>query len=185
MNRSKYSRIIAMDIDDTVLSLMPSWLNSYNRKFKDKLKPEDITNWNISQFVVPEAKQIIYDYVHKPLIFRKAKPVEGALEAVEWMRSQNSRIIYVTASNPKNVKFEWLLKNGFLKDEKDFVVAYDKSLILADYLIDDKFENVDGFRGTGILFNRPWNMKYKYHTRIQNWNQFLKIMRKTRGGNLE
>ena len=181
----KYNRIIAVDVDDVSLSLVDSFLSTYNRKFKDHVKKESITDWNIDQFLKPEANGFSKECFLKSPIFRKAKPVEGALEAVEWMRSQNSRIIYVTASNPQNVKFEWLLKNGFLKDEKDFVVAYDKSLILADYLIDDKFENVDGFRGTGILFNRPWNMKYKYHTRIQNWNQFLKIMRKTRGGNLE
>ena len=176
-----FSRIIAIDIDDVSLALVDSFLSTYNRKFKDNVKKESITDWNIDQFLKPEANGFSKECFSKPSVFKKAKPIEGALEAIEWMRSQNSRIIYVTANNPQNVKFEWLIKNGFLEDEKDFVVACDKSLILADYLIDDKFDNVNKFRGTGILFSRPWNMKYKYHKRIKSWNYFLKIIKKNRG----
>ena len=38
-----------------------------------------------------------------------------------------------TANNPDNVKMDWLEKHGFLDSDKDFVQAYDKSLVLADY----------------------------------------------------
>ena len=156
-NPKRYKRTIALDCDDVVLDLISSWLSSYNRKFDDNLKEESITEWNISEFVKPEAKSAIYDFIHKPRVFSKAKPVDGALEAVNYMKEHNSRVIYVTANDPANVKFGWLKDHGFIENKDDLIVASEKSLIIADMIIDDKYENVYYFNGKGVLFTKPWN----------------------------
>ena len=181
-NQNRYKRTVAVDCDDVILNLIESWLSSYNRKFDDNLKEESITEWKISDFVKPEAKSAIYDFVHKPRVFSKAKPVEGALEAVNYMREHNSRIIYVTANDPMNVKFGWLKDHGFIEDKDDLVVASDKSLIIADMIIDDNFDNVHYFNGLGMLFTKPWNKKYTSSdmrnnmVRINGWSHFMDIM---------
>lgn len=169
-------RTLAFDVDDVILDLVTNWIKIYNRDYNDNAKVKDVTNWDIGRVVKPEAKQAIYEYSNHGEIYRTAQPMAGALEGIERLRKNDFRIIYVTASNPENVKFEWLTNYGFLDDKKNFVSAYDKSLIIADYLVDDKYENVLEFKGKGILFNRPWNKSHVFLNRVANWddiaNQF-------------
>jgi 5'(3')-deoxyribonucleotidase len=166
--------IIALDIDDVCLALMDSWLSFYNKDFEDHLIENVIDDWDIRKFVKPNAQTAIYEYINEPNVFSNAKPVLGALDCVNYLKSLGHRIIYVTANNPDECKQEWLKKWGFLQDNKDFVQAYDKSLILADILLDDRYENARDFNGTGYLFTRPWNKKYDYSFRVDNWDDFIR-----------
>ena len=168
--------VVGLDVDDVTLSLIPNWLSLYNSEFNDNLTPEDITDWDISKFVKPEAKQKIYQYIAEPEVFRTAKPVEGALQSVQYLKSKGFRVIYVSASNPDGSKEAWLKEHGFLEDKKDFVQAYDKGLIHCDFLVDDKCENVVDARGLGILFTRPWNQFKNWAFRANNWKDALDII---------
>jgi 5'(3')-deoxyribonucleotidase len=164
---------IALDIDDVCLDLMETWLWMYNHDFDDHLKREQIIDWSISNFVKPVAKIAIYQYIEKPDVFDMSEPIDGALESVEKLRSLGHRIIFVTANNPKNIKYTWLCRYGFLTDNKDFVQAYDKSLIIADYLVDDRYDNVVSFNGQGVLINQPWNQQYDYPYRVKDIAEFI------------
>ena len=55
-------KTIILDVDDVVLNLVPNWLKLYNRDFNDNLTKEQITEWNITKFIKPEAKYSIYQY---------------------------------------------------------------------------------------------------------------------------
>ena len=168
--------VIGVDIDDTILSLIDRWCEAYNKDFDDNLKPSDITDWSFDQFVKPEAKDNIYDYIYSPEIFEYARPIEGALESINYLKNQGHRIIYISANNPCNVKERWLIKNGFAEDETSLICAYNKSLISVDFLVDDKFQNVRDTQGIGILFNQPHNFKYEWDLRANNWDEVVDII---------
>jgi 5'(3')-deoxyribonucleotidase len=175
----KSNIIITCDIDDVVLNLMNSWLKIYNKEFNDNLKPENITDWDISSFVKPEAKQRIYEYIENKDVFNNAIPIEGALDGISKLKEWGFRIVYVTANNPFNVKQDWLKRNRFLTENIDFVQAYDKSLIHANYLLDDKFQNCQDFKyGQSWLFSQPWNHKYYFGNRINKWSEFINMIEK-------
>ncbi len=168
---------LGIDIDDTILDLLGIWVEWYNNDFNQSLLPSDITtDWRIDQFVVPEAKEKIYNYIRYPQIFEYAKPIAGALDAINYLRSKGYKIVYITANDPCNAKEKWLIKYGFAEDEKSFICAYDKSLISVDFLIDDKFENVRDTQGIGILFNQPHNAKYDWDLRANNWQEVVDII---------
>ena len=54
--------IVAVDIDDVIISLVPTWLHLYNKDYKDNLSKNDITDWQIDKFVKPECGINIYNY---------------------------------------------------------------------------------------------------------------------------
>lgn len=168
--------IIGCDVDDTISMMMESWLRLYNRDFLDDLQKEQITDWDISKFVKPEAKQKIYQYINEPQVFSVAQPVKDALESINMLKSRGHRVIYVTANSPLGIKEQWLKGYGFLDTMENFYLAYDKSLILCDYLIDDKYENVETAHGKGILVSQPWNQKYDWKLRANNWKEILDII---------
>jgi 5'-nucleotidase len=174
--------LIGIDVDDTVLRLVGengicgTWLSLYNTEFNDNLKPEDITDWDISLFVKPEARQAIYDYLNYPDIFYAAEPVEGALEAINYLKNLGHRIVYITVTNLENVKSNWLIEHKFMENMTNFACLYDKSLILCDFLLDDNFTNVQNFKGQGVLLTRSWNKKFVPKVRCDTWKDFVKLI---------
>ena len=41
---------ICVDMDDTIVNLVPAWINWLNRKHKTNVHYEDVTDWDISKF---------------------------------------------------------------------------------------------------------------------------------------
>lgn len=168
---------IAIDVDDVIVDLMPTWLAEYNRQSGETLMPNDMTQWDMSKLV--KDSKMLYAILDTP-IWNEAKPVRGAGMAVYKMLRADIDVIFVTAQYNKS-KVEWLIKHGYIEAERDrrFVVASDKSLIDADALIDDKAENVIRFPAGGVIFARPWNDIKLWPTnveRLDNWEQIIKYM---------
>jgi len=164
---------IIVDCDDTVLDLVPVWLEMYNADYNDNLKIDNITDWNISLFVKKECGEKIYDYIKSPDIYYACKPIEGAKENIDKLRKQGHRVIFATVNNIDNCKYIFLHENGFLSKEtkNDFIVTSDKSLIKGDIIVDDNPEHVLKFYGLSILVDRPWNKYLRKPERANNWNQ--------------
>jgi len=58
-----------IDIDGVIADLHTVWLNIYNTEWNDILTPDQITNWNTSQFVKPECGIKIYEIIERPEIY--------------------------------------------------------------------------------------------------------------------
>ena len=180
--------IIGVDCDDVVINLVPNWVAMYNEDYDDNLDINTITEWKIDSFV--KCGNDIYDYIHPTPeflfnIYDYCEPIEGALDGIKSLRKIGFRIIYVTASNKMDFKYQWLEKYGFLDKRENFVQAFDKNLININFLIDDSWENVQSFiknpNKSAILFNAPWNTSkqdnYKEvdhrYTRMNNWYEIV------------
>lgn len=174
--REKHKKIVCVDVDDVCADLVPHWISLYNEEYNDTLCPEDMLEWNILNFVKPECGEDIFKYLKgERNIYREISPVKGALKYTKLLKERDYRLVYVTFRGPfsnSGRKFMWLYQNGFVEDEADYIETNDKSLIYADYMIDDNWENVINFRGTGVLYSRPWNNKYNSVFRVNTWREF-------------
>jgi 5'(3')-deoxyribonucleotidase len=168
--------IIGIDVDETVLALIPSWLKKYNFDFGDDLRPNEITDWDLSQFVTKECGQSIFDYIKTPDVFKKAKPIYGAIHAISYLKSLEHRIIFITVNNPDNVKNWWLKNYGFMENDNDLVISLDKSLIKCDFLVDDHIDNLLNIDGIGILFTQPHNKNIDWYPRANSWEEVISII---------
>lgn len=168
--------IIGIDVDQTFMDTMTPWIGCYNLDFNDNLKTEEITSWKVHDFVVEEAKEAIYDYIKGTKVFEMATPINGAVEAIQYLKSQGHRIIYPTANNPQDVKTEILKKYKVLDDSKNVYTCEDKSLIVCDFLVDDKPENVESAYGVGILFTAKHNENFDWYPRANNWSEVIHII---------
>jgi len=174
------NQVILVDVDDVVADLITPWLNWYNNTYVDNLKPEDITDWDISKFVKPRCGQHIYDFVNHPGTYKWfVKPVRGARRVINALRAKENRVIFVTAFNDgvKNgVKLDWLNWYGFKVMPFDYFEMNDKSMIAGDFLIDDGWHNIETSIATyPFLYTKPWNTKYDYNNRVSNWKEIAKL----------
>jgi len=169
--------IIAVDVDDVTFDLVGALIKRYNAEYNDKLKKEDITSWYLAQFVKEECGEKIYEYFQDPSIYNDIEIIENAWAGVKALEMLGNRVVFATHSSigASGAKYEKLLRLGFLDRQEDYIEAKDKSLIRADYLIDDKPTNVENFKGVGIAFSQPWNKNLNFKVRVDNWENIIAL----------
>lgn len=162
---------IAIDQDQVMADIMSPWLDKYNDEYGDSLKPQDITQWNWHGITHADCQEKIYTYLDDPDLFLNLPVMEGSQEVIEELNHMYDVFIVTAAFNPLNIpsKYQWLKKHFPFLDEEKFVFTRDKSVILADYLIDDKPKNLETFQGNQILYSAPHNLKEDRFYRVNNW----------------
>lgn len=170
--------IIAVDVDGVVADLLPVWLDRYNSDYTDNLQVESITKWGLHEFVKEECGEKIYDYLKMRDLYDDVKPIDGALTCINFLKERSDiRIVYVTTTPVESSgrKFNWLVRHGFLQrdESKNYVEAFDKSLIMAELLLDDGYHNVRTFNyGKAVLYLHPYNEAELWQYKVHNWFDF-------------
>jgi len=152
-------------------------LDVYNQEWKDSLKYENITKYDMSVLVHPACGKDVYGYFERDNIYDKVNIIKGSLDGVIRLRAWGHEVVFVT-SGLFLAKVRAMQKRAFLLDmkgdyhyAKDVIVAHDKSMIRGDLLIDDKPENLVGH--VGLLFDQPWNRSSTL-PRVYDWYGVLK-----------
>lgn len=114
-------------------------------------------------------------------IFRTGEPLDGAKEAMDYLRGRGHSLHVVTHRDihPRAVQStcEWLAEWGLHYDTITF--SKDKTVIPVDVFIEDNVDNALALADAGVLvalMDRPWNQhapKDRYEIdRVYGWHQF-------------
>lgn len=182
---------VVCDVDDVLVHLIPAWLKRYNEDYQDSVTPEQIKDWDITRFLMPECGKDIYQYLDEGTLYDEAEMVDGALEGVETLRSAGHRVVFVTNATVFSArpKFEWMQRHHFLPDtctfHEDFETMVRKWERAGDVLIDDKISTCEAWARTGrpaILFPRAHNAPDVYTptheniVRARNWAHVVEMV---------
>jgi len=162
---------LGIDLDEVLNTLHTEWLDQYNKDFKDNLKPEEIRSWEITEWIRPEAKPVIFNYLAKPNFFLNLGVKPYAQEVTKWL--SNYYDLYVVTAYHYDVcrdKVKWVDKYFPHIDIRNIIFCNNKGLIKTKYLIDDRGHNCEAFEGIPILFNASYNQYLgdKY-VRVNDW----------------
>jgi 5'(3')-deoxyribonucleotidase len=75
----------------------------------------------------------------------------------------------MTVPNSLGPKYRWLQRHFPFIPPTNYVFCGNKSILLADYLIDDLPRNLQRFQGQGLLYTAPHNVTATGLTRVNNW----------------
>lgn len=164
---------IAIDMDEVIADFSSKHLSLYNSHFDDTLTPDDFSGTRLWKFRPHIAKEIL-SIIDNPSFFRDLSVIEGSQQVIREL-SERYEIFIATAAmeHPSSfaAKFEWLKEHfPFLRD-LNFVFCGDKSIIRADYLIDDSIRHFEGFIGQGILYTATHNVHEEGYPRVNNWQE--------------
>ena len=89
--------------------------------------------------------------------------------------------IFITSSAMEvpesfTAKFTWLERHFPFIRPSHIVFCGDKSVLAADYLIDDTPRHFLHFRGEGILFSAPHNRGVTGYRRADNWEDVRRML---------
>lgn len=162
---------IALDMDEVVADVMPKFLTVYAEHYGRELTREDY--WGKKIYDIPGAGEL-RNILYEKGFFRDLPLMPDCQEVV---RELNERfdVYFTTAAmefrNSLEDKYDWLLDHFPFITYKRFVFCGDKSILGADYMIDDHVRNLRSFRGTGLLFTASHNAQETGFIRVNNWQE--------------
>lgn len=164
---------IAIDMDDVIADPLPKHLALFNEKYNENITIEDLQGRYLTE-VRPELHKEILNILDEPTFFHDLDVIADSQEVIKEL-SQHYEIFIATAAMylPSSfiAKFEWLKEHFSFLNERNFVFCGDKSIIKADYLIDDNPNYLKEFSGQGILFSNPYNLLVTDYVRVNNWKE--------------
>ncbi|PAW95305.1 5'(3')-deoxyribonucleotidase [Mucilaginibacter sp. MD40] len=175
----KQRKIIAIDMDSVLADTEKQFLIWYERDYGVNVPYESLFGKNEEDFF--PAKGAIRKMVFTPGFFRTIPVMPGAVEAVKQL--MNDFDVYVVSAamefpNSLIEKKEWLEEHFPFITWKNIVFCGSKSIIDADYLIDDHCKNLDVFKGKTLLFHAAHNVGVTHHQRVKNWEEALSAIAK-------
>lgn len=136
-------KIIAVDVDLTVVDSVTPWVNWYQ-----KLTGHDIideinnTEWNVDKLMHFHNSPM--DFWKQPDLYDNLEPIPEAKIALDEL-SKSRDIIFVSSCYPEHIKSkEFFLRRNF-PYHKAFIDAHFKGFTRCDYMIDDYLKNLEQF----------------------------------------
>ena len=164
---------IAIDMDEVLTHFSDSCLDLFNKEFKEKYTTEDLLGKKLVELDARFEDKVDH-YLANESFFLDLKVIKDSQEVIRKL-STHYEIYIVTAAMefPASLapKYLWLKQHFSFLNEKNFVFCGDKSIIHADYLIDDTPSHLDTFTGQGILFTAPHNYNMSGYPRLNDWQE--------------
>lgn len=162
-------KVIALDMDEVIADVVPKFLDYYERDFG--VRPNRENWWGKKIYQLPNAAHI-RGYLHEKGFFADLPVMEGSQEVVKWL-CEHYEVFAVTAAtefrNSLEDKYDWLERHFPFIGWRKLVLCGDKTIIKADYMIDDHVFNLERFQGKGLLFTASHNLNEHRFVRVNNW----------------
>ena len=167
---------IAVDMDNVMADINYQLLSWYQKRTGVSLAEEDMMGKDeIAVFPDPA---IARGFLYEPGFFLEAGVIENCREVMEKMNKVHDIFIVSAAMEFPNSlpeKYTWLERHFPFLGWKQFVFCGSKSIIQADYLVDDHLKNLDFFNGEKLLFTAPHNIKVNKYRRVNSWLELAEI----------
>jgi 5'(3')-deoxyribonucleotidase len=163
---------IAVDMDDVMADAMSEHIRRYNDFFDARLTHDQVMGGHLRDAIPAEHQAEAQKLVHCHDFFASLGVMAGAQEVLLDLSKRHDIFITTAAMEvPESfaAKYEWLLEHFPFISPMNFVFCGDKSVVLADYLIDDTARHFARFKGTGILFDALHNQHVTGYHRVKNW----------------
>lgn len=169
---------IAVDMDEVMADALAEHLLRYNRDHNEKLTLKDLHGKKLWDVVAIEHHNTLEGYLRSEDFF-ESLTVMPESQRVMRLLQQKYEVFIATAAmevpTSFHQKFRWLERHFPFLPPSHIVYCGDKSIIRADYLIDDNPRQLRRFQGEGILFTSPHNIAVKGFRRVNDWLEVEKL----------
>lgn len=165
---------ICVDMDEVMADTLAEHLRRYNQAFDEAVTTEDLVGKGLWEVTPAERQQQLRAFLDAEDFFEDLALMPGAQRVLKELSSRFEIFIATQAMavpNSLGPKYRWLQRHFPFVPATHYVFCGDKSILRADYLIDDQPRNLHIFQGTGLLFTAPHNLTTTGFIRVDNWKQ--------------
>jgi 5'(3')-deoxyribonucleotidase len=169
---------IAIDMDEVLADTLAEHIARYNRDHNEAITKADLQGKWLWDIVSMDRHDRLEGYLRSEDFFEDLPVIEDSQRVLHLMAQRYD--IYIATSamefpNSFGPKYRWLRQHFPFLNPRNFVFCGDKSIIHADYLIDDQPRHFPTFSGKGVLFTAPHNMNVSGYPRVDNWAQVERL----------
>ncbi len=165
---------ICVDMDEVMADTLAEHLRRYNQTFDEAVTPADLVGKGLWEFTPMERQQQLRAFLDAEDFFEDLDLMPDAQDVLGRLSARFEIFIATQAMvvpNSLGPKYRWLQRHFPFIPPTNYVFCGDKSILRADYLIDDQPRNLQLFTGTGLLYTAPHNLTATGFIRVDNWKQ--------------
>jgi 5'-nucleotidase len=159
-------------MDEVMADTLGKFFSLYNADFQLSLTPQHVHGRYVLETINPEHLERARRYFQQEDFFATIDVMPGSQEVIRALTERYEVFVTTAAMDVPcsfTPKFEWLEQHFPFLPPSHIVFCGDKSIIAADYLIDDSVRHFRRFGGEGILFTAPHNVHETRYRRVDNW----------------
>lgn len=163
---------IAIDMDEVLADTLTKHLTVYNLEHGESLTKRDLEGKKIYDVVRADRRERVREYPRALDFFRDIPIMPGSQEVLPRLLECYEVFITTAAMEyPTSfvAKYEWIREHFPFFPDSHIVFCGDKSIIAADFLIDDNAHHFARFSGQGLLFSAPHNLFEARYPRLDSW----------------
>ena len=181
---SQPRKTIAVDMDEVLADALQAHLDRYNRDHataaQSPITLSDLRGRRLWQVVPAHLHPTLDNYFRDGDFFRNLRVMPHAQRVLERLQSRYEVFIASAAMEVPSsfaAKYDWLAEHFPFIPTSHIVFCGNKSILRADYLIDDNPRQLALFHDTtnptspreGILYTSPANIDITGYRRVDNW----------------
>lgn len=161
-------------MDEVMADTLSEHLRRYNAFYDEDVAADDLSGKALWDVVSADRQETLRQILHAEDFFEDL-PVMPDSQAVLRELSQRFEIFVATQAmtvpTSFGPKYRWLLRHFSFLPPTHFVFCGDKSILKADFLIDDMPRNLARFAGKGVLYSAPHNLGTEGYDRVASWHE--------------
>ena len=165
---------ICVDMDEVMADTLAEHLRRYNQTFDEAVTPQDLAGKGLFEITPVDRRQQLRAFLDAEDFFEDLDLMPGAQAVLEQLSARFEIFIATQAMavpNSLGSKYRWLQRHFPFIPPTQYIFCGDKSILRADYLIDDLPKNLLRFEGQGLLYTAPHNLTATGFLRVDNWQQ--------------
>jgi 5'(3')-deoxyribonucleotidase len=171
---------IAIDMDEVIADTLEKFLSVCNTQLGLSFTKSDLTGRNIWEVIGKQHFPTLREFVSAKNFFADLDVMPDSQRVIRGLMDRHEVFISSAAMEVPTsftAKFEWLKRHFPFIPSSHIVFCGDKSILNADYLIDDNSRHFERFQGEGILYTAPHNTRIEGYRRVNSWNEVEEIFR--------
>jgi 5'(3')-deoxyribonucleotidase len=165
---------ICVDMDEVMADTLAEHLRRYNEAFEEEVTPQDLVGKGLWEVTPVDRQQQLRAFLDAEDFFEDLALMPGAQQVLKVLSTRFEVFIATQAMavpNSLGPKYRWLQRHFPFIPPTNYVFCGNKSILRADFLIDDQPRNLRLFEGRGLLYAAPHNLTVTGFTRVENWQQ--------------
>lgn len=165
-------------MDEVIADTLGAHIDFYNREHNMAISKADLTGKWLWQVVQEDHQERLEEILREEDFFADLPIMPDAQRVLAAMQDRYEIFIASAAMEVPTsfaAKFRWMGRHFPFIQPSHMVFCGDKTILNADFLIDDNPRQFRGFRGEGILYSSPHNALVTGYRRVDTWLDVEKL----------
>jgi 5'(3')-deoxyribonucleotidase len=161
-------------MDEVMADTLSEHLRRYNQAFDEDVTLNDLTGKGLWEVAPIDRQQQLRAFLDAEDFFEDLPLMPHAQQVLKDLSARFEIFIAtqaMTVPNSLGPKYRWLQRHFSFIPPTNYVFCGNKSILRADYLIDDLPRNLLRFEGQGLLYTAPHNLTATGFVRVDNWSE--------------